>query len=163
MSAGMSDNGPTVSRDLTLLAPHFREAVEHAITDCQAQGLDAYVYEAYRSQELQALYYARGRTIIPPLKPVTNASSNLYSWHGYGLAVDVISRTHGWQPPEGAAWFTKVAEAFQKFDCRWGGEWKMRDYPHFQWGRCKPSPSEVARRLIRAQGPEAVWKIVEAI
>lgn len=161
MSAGINDNVLTVSQDLALLAPKFREAVELAINDCQARGLDAYVYEAYRSRELQALYYARGRTIIPPLKPVTNASSNLYSWHGYCLAVDVISRTRAWNAPE--TWFAAVAESFRKFDCRWGSEWRMRDLPHFQWGRCKPSPSAAARQTIRTQGVEAVWKMVGAM
>lgn len=58
--------------------------VAAAIQECRAAGLDTFVYEAYRSQELQALYYARGRTIIPPVKPVTNAANNLYGWHGYG-------------------------------------------------------------------------------
>lgn len=96
MSAGRDDSKLTVNRDLTLLAPKFREAVEQAIADCKVRGYDAYVYEGYRSLELQQLYYARGRTIIPPTKTVTNAPSNLYSWHGYCLAVDVISIAHGW-------------------------------------------------------------------
>lgn len=108
MSAGTADAAPTVSRDLDLLAPVFRVAVERAIADCQARGLDAYVYEAYRSPELQALYYARGRTVVPPIKPVTNAPTNLQSWHGYGLAVDVISKSKAWDQPE--EWFARVAE-----------------------------------------------------
>jgi peptidoglycan L-alanyl-D-glutamate endopeptidase CwlK len=157
----MNHSGLAVSHDLTLLAPKFREAVEHAIAECQAQGLDAYVYEAFRSQELQALYYARGRTIIPPVRPVTYAPSNLHSWHGYGLAVDVISQENGWDCKE--SWFAAVAECFRPYDCRWGGEWKQKDFPHFQWGQCKPSPSEVARELIRTQGYEAVWKAVQAL
>jgi hypothetical protein len=155
MSAGSSEHEATVSRDLNLLAPAFRAAVEHAIADCQARGLDAYVYEAYRSQELQALYYARGRTVIPPTSPVTYAATNLQSWHGYGLAVDVISRTQAWNRPE--SWFATVAEVFRKYECRWGGEWTQKDLPHFQWGRCKPSPSDAARGLLAAGGLQMVW------
>ena len=162
MSAGMEAvAAPTVTRELGLLAPRFREMVLLALADCQTRGLDAYVYEGYRSQELQALYYARGRTIIPPFKPVTNAPSNLYSWHGYGLAVDVISQAHGWDQPE--SWFADVAASFQKYACRWGGEWKMKDLPHFQWGRCRPSPSDRARELLHMQGLEAVWQAVGAM
>jgi peptidoglycan L-alanyl-D-glutamate endopeptidase CwlK len=161
MSAGAGDGGPTVSRDLALLAPVFRAAVERAIADCQARQLDAYVYEAYRSPELQALYYARGRTIVPPTKPVTNAPTNLQSWHGYGLAVDVISKSKAWDQPE--EWFARVAESFAKFGCRWGGEWKQRDLPHFQWGRCQPSPSDSARVLIAAGGLPAVWDAAGAV
>jgi peptidoglycan L-alanyl-D-glutamate endopeptidase CwlK len=161
MSAGSADAVPTVSRDLALLAPAFRRVVEQAIEDCQARGLDAYVYEAYRSAELQALYYARGRTIVPPTKPVTYAATNLQSWHGYGLAVDVISRSKLWNQPD--AWFAAVAESFARFGCRWGGEWKQRDLPHFQWGRCQPSPSETARVLIAAGSLQAVWDAAGAI
>jgi peptidoglycan L-alanyl-D-glutamate endopeptidase CwlK len=160
MSAGTSSGGAKVSRDLTQLAPKFREAVDKAIADCQARGLDAFVYEAYRSRELQELYYKRGRTVIPPTKPVTNAKSNLFSWHGYGLAVDVISRHDGWDKPE--SWFRSVAESFKKFGCNWGGDWKMKDLPHFQWGPCKPSPSDKARELIAQGGVPAVWKAVGA-
>lgn len=160
MSAGTSSGGATVSRDLTQLAPRFRDAVQQAVADCQARGLDAYVYEAYRSPQLQALYYQRGRTIIPPVQTVTNARSNLYSWHGYGLAVDVISRRYGWDKPE--SWFRDVAESFRKFGCKWGGDWKMKDLPHFQWGPCKASPSDNARALFAQGGASAVWKAVGA-
>ena len=160
MSAGTNDQALRVSRDLTLLAPRFQTAVQDAITECVQEGLDAFVYEAHRSAELQALYYARGRTIIPPNWPVTNARDNLHSWHGYGLAVDVISRARGWSA--GEAWFARVAEIFGAHRCRWGGEWKMRDLPHFQWGRCKPSPSDVARQIYRTEGLKAVWVKVGA-
>jgi hypothetical protein len=159
MSAGVSAES-LVSRELDLLAPKFRAAVEAAIRECQAAGLDAYVYEAYRSQQLQAMYYARGRTVIPPTRPVTNAHSNLYSWHGYGLAVDVISRSRGWSVPY--SWYAQVAEIFIRHGCKWGGHWKNVDLPHFQWGKCKPSPSELAREIIAREGVVGVWRAVGA-
>jgi peptidoglycan L-alanyl-D-glutamate endopeptidase CwlK len=43
-----------------------------------------------------------------------------------------------------------------------GGDWKFKDLPHFQWGPCKPSPSDRARELIRTEGMEAVWGAVGA-
>jgi peptidoglycan L-alanyl-D-glutamate endopeptidase CwlK len=149
------------NNSLDTLAPKFRQAVEKAIADCAARNLDAMVYEAYRSQELQSLYYCRGRTIIPPHSTVTNAASNLFSWHGYGLAVDVISRSREWDRPE--SWFAQVAECFRANGCRWGGEWKMKDLPHFQWGLCKPSPSDRARELISTVGLRGVWEAVNAL
>ena len=79
MSAQSGELSAKVSNDLSLLAPKFAQAVIAAIAECQKAGLDAKVYEGYRSQELQALYYARGRTVIPPTRPVTNAPTNLYS------------------------------------------------------------------------------------
>jgi hypothetical protein len=157
MSAGAT---PLVDRDVNKLAPKFRKAVLAAIASCVLRGLDVYLFEAYRSPELQALYYARGRTIVPPEKPVTNARSNLYSWHGYGLAVDCISRSKGWDQPED--WWAAVAQEFELEGCRWGGSWKMRDLPHFQWGSCRPSPSDRARELYRDGGMQAVWVAVGA-
>src|SRR5688572_3865871 len=97
---------------LDLLAPMFREAVENAVAECRANGLPVKVFETFRSNALQAVYFARGRTIIPPPKTVTNAMNNLNSWHGYGLAVDVVHETALWSPPEGDGWFAKVAEVF---------------------------------------------------
>ncbi len=148
-------------RDVGKLAPRFREAVEAALADCAAQGLDAFVYEAVRSEELQAHYYERGRTIIPPTRPVTNARSALYGWHYYGLAVDVISRTKLWGAGDG--WFREVADIFKAHGCKWGGDWKQRDLPHFQWGACKPSPSDRARELLAEGGRQAVWQAVGAM
>src|ERR1041385_8340994 len=145
MSAGEGTAVPKISRDLSLLAPKFAQAVEDAIKECNDAGIDAFVYEAFRSNELQAIYYARGRTVIPPKKTVTNAKTNLYSWHGYGLAVDVISKSKLWTPDEGDAWFKKVASIFARQGCKGGGDWTDPDPPHFQWGRCKPSPSDLAR------------------
>lgn len=163
MSAGAGTAVPSVSRDLTLLAPEFRRVVETAIADCNVQGFDAWVFEAYRSNELQQIYYARGRTVIPPHSTVTNAPTNLYSWHGYGLAVDVVSKSKLWQPEGGEAWFGKVAEIFKNHGCKWGGDWTKPDTPHFQWGRCKPSPSDLARLIFNQDGLEAVWRAVGAI
>jgi peptidoglycan L-alanyl-D-glutamate endopeptidase CwlK len=134
--------------------------VETALAACAAKGLDVMVVESYRSPELQAEYFERGRSKRPPDAAVTNAKSNLYSWHGYGLAVDVISKSQGWNRPE--SWFAQVAECFRAAGCRWGGEWKMKDLPHFQWGLCKPSPSDRARQLYAMGGAAAVWEAVGA-
>jgi len=149
--------------DPNLLAPLFRAAVETAIAECNGppHSLNAMVYETYRSNELQVVYFARGRTVRPPTEVVTNAMTNLRSWHGYGLAVDVIHRDKKWGA--GEAWFQNVAEIFKRHGCKWGGDWKQRDLPHFQWGFCKPSPSDAARELIRTSGVLAVWQTVGAL
>jgi hypothetical protein len=157
----VSAGAPVVDRDLGKLAPGFRAAVEAAIAAARAAGIDAKVQEAYRSNELQELYYRRGRPPTPEYPaPVTNARSNLYSWHGFSLAVDVISDVHGWDRPD--AWWADLAAIFAVNGCRWGGEWRRPDPPHFQWGRCKPSPSDQARALLAQGGVEAVWRAVGA-
>ena len=160
MSAGATNAALMPNREFAVLAPKFRVAVERAIRAANAKGFDAIVYETYRSQQLQEAYFARGRTQVPPVATVTNARSNLYSWHGYGLAVDVISQDKGWDVS--ADWYASVAECFRAEGCRWGGEWKMKDLPHFQWGPCKPSPSDQARQLYATGGLQAVWDAVGA-
>lgn len=165
MSAGLAAMSYTLAKptaELDYLAPGFRVAVERAIEACNdsSNALDAIVYETYRSNELQSVYYKRGREVKPPDSPVTGAQTNLYSWHGYGLAVDVIHREKEWDV--GNSWFQSVAEIFTRHGCKWGGDWKSPDRPHFQWGRCKPSPSDEARELIRTRGIEAVWEAVGA-
>jgi hypothetical protein len=165
VSAGSNDSELMVSRDPGKLAPLFAQSVAAAIAECNGAGndLQAMVYEAYRSQALQAMYYRRGRTVIPPLRPVTNAPTNMHSWHGFGLAVDVIHQDKFWSPPEGPVWFQKVAAIFKRHGCNWGGDWTQADLPHFQWGRCAASPSDTAREVAATQGLAAVWTRLGAI
>lgn len=157
MSAGRA---PLVDHDLGKLAPRFREAVILALAECRAGGLDAILYEGWRSPELQALYYARGRTIIPPERPVTNARTNLQSWHGFCLAGDIISESKGWDQP--MAWFRAMADIFTRHGCKSGLDWRHPDPPHCQWGLCKPSPSDRARELLSSGGLQSVWEAVRA-
>jgi peptidoglycan L-alanyl-D-glutamate endopeptidase CwlK len=153
--------------NLALLAPAFRACVEAALAACNdptrvGGPLQAMVYEGYRSQALQAIYFQRGRTVKPPPRTVTNAPTNDTSWHGYGLAVDVVHQTKFWNPPNGDAWFEAVAEIFKANGCNWGGDWTQADLPHFQWGRCAASPSDNARAMLRDDGVTAVWAAVGA-
>jgi hypothetical protein len=62
-----------------------------------------------------------------------------------------------------ASWFRDVAASFKRENCKWGGDWAMKDLPHFQWERCKPSPSHQARQIHAVDGIEGVWKAVGAI
>ena len=149
-----------VSHDISLLAPLFRLAVAKSINDCLKVGLDAKVYEACRSNEVQTAYYALGRSVIPPTYTVTNAPTADHSWHFFGLAVDVISASKGWDVTP--MWMRMVAAHFKANGCDWGGDWQHPDYPHFQWGRCKPSPSDEARSLYASGGNHAVWEAVGA-
>lgn len=150
----------TPQNDLRVLAPKFGLAVADALNQCWAEGLDVIVFEALRTAERQEWLYAQGRT--RPGAVVTKARSALYSWHGYALAVDVISLSRGWATDD--AWRRKVAAIFKKRNLKWGGDWKIRDYPHFQWGKpMRASPSPRARQLIAAGGMEAVWREVGAV
>ena len=155
----------TPNRGLELLAPKFRQAVEAAITECKAKGLPVKVNEGFRSNARQAWLYAQGRT--RPGKKVTNAPTSLTSWHGYGLAVDVIHTSKAYNPfgddrAQNEQWFRDVGAVFKANGCNWGGDWTSPDTPHMQWGRCRPSPSDKARELIAGGGVHAVWDAVGA-
>jgi hypothetical protein len=165
MSAGRTGEYPgeppiTIDNSLDDLAPAFRAVVVEALAECEAAGLDAIVHETLRTAETAAVYFARGRTQIPPRGTVTQASDETWSWHGYGLAVDVISASKGWDA--GSIWFALVGAIFEKHGCKWGGRWKHPDGPHNQWGKCKDTPSDEARSLLASGGMQAVWDAVGA-
>lgn len=149
MSAGI-DLRPC--HDLERLAPKMRAAVEAVLRACEVAGLDAVVYETSRTQALQAVYYQRG---------ASHASNVLSSWHGYGLAADLISRSRGWDVQQ--TWWDHLGSIAEAHGLTWGGRWPtLRDYPHMQWGRCRVSPSDRARELMAQGGTEAVWREVGA-
>lgn len=150
MSAGM-DLRP--NNALGALAPKMRDAVEAVLRACEIAGLDAVVYETSRTQELQALYFLRG---------ATHASNVLSSWHGYGLAADIVSRSKGWDVPR--TWWDRLGAIAEAHGLDWGGRWPtLRDYPHVQWGHCRVSPSDRARELFAQGGSEAVWRECGAV
>lgn len=164
MSAGLDFNDGAeemVCNDCTLLAPQMRLRVDRALWECHAAGLDAYVYESIRTEELQAIYYARGRTTVPPYRKVTNVADAKSGWHFYGLAVDVISKKNRWNVTE--MWWLKVSAIFKANGLDWGGDWTTQDdEPHFQFAGIRKSPSDKARELYASGGREAVWKAVGA-
>ena len=157
------------STDLSLLAPKFRAAVEQAVSACLAAGLEVKVHEAFRSQARQAWLFAQGRT--RPGDIVTNAPTSLTSWHGYGLAVDVIHKTRAYWPAgrgrqhvaANEQWFRRVGQVYKEHGLSWGGDWRRPDTPHMQWGRCTASPTEGAKQLMRTQGAPAVWRSLDAV
>ena len=144
-------------RSLDGLAPKFREVVEVVL----AQLPDAVVAESTRSFERQAYLYGFGRDYDDGRGIVTHAPSHLTSWHGYGLAVDVMHREYGWNASR--LWFRTMGELAKAHELTWGGDWRFTDLPHLQWGRCRDTPSDYARLLYRTRGVGAVWQEVGAL
>lgn len=167
----MSDPSKADS-NLKNLAPLFQKAVEAAIKECGetkephgAGRLEVKVFEALRSEERQAWLYAQGRT--RPGNKVTNAKSARTSWHGYGLAVDVVHRTKFWSPygtdnAKNEAWFKAVASVFKKHGCNWGGDWNKPDTPHMQWGKCTASPTDKIIAMHDPANLRPVWELLQA-
>lgn len=65
--------------DLSLLEPVTRIAVKNILTDALAKGHKLMVFETYRSQTLQAIYFRWG---VTQLRTV--------GVHHYGLACDIV-------------------------------------------------------------------------
>lgn len=153
-----------VRKSLDELAPLMRLAVVSALAECEQEGAPVVVYEALRTHELAAMYYELGASM---------ARNGFRTWHFYGLAVDVIHPSHGWawwESPgvDAMQWRDKVCRVFKKNGLDWGGDWRsFKDRPHWQWGKCKASPTDVAVRLYNDAGGElagrkAVWEAVGA-
>lgn len=151
------------SRDLSDLAPRFRERLIEALASLRAAGHDPAVAEAFRTPERQAYLYGFGREYDDGRGIVTNAASAFTSWHGYGLAVDVISASQGWDAPR--SFWDALGAAAERAGLTWGGRWKFADLPHVQWGppmRVSPSP-RAAELLREGGGLRAVWREVGAL
>jgi peptidoglycan L-alanyl-D-glutamate endopeptidase CwlK len=77
------------NRDLALLHPAFREAVEKVLAELAAEKIPFELFEGFRSAERQGWLYAQGRTRVGPI--VTRALP-WWSYHQYGLGADFVLR-----------------------------------------------------------------------
>jgi peptidoglycan LD-endopeptidase CwlK len=144
-------------RSLDGLAPKFRVALLTVL----AQLPDAMIAETVRTPERQAFLYGFGREYDDGRGIVTQAPTNLTSWHGYGCAADVIHRRLGWDAS--ALWFRTLGEVAKAHGLTWGGDWHRPDLPHLQWTGCTMSPTNEDRRLLASLGVRAVWESVNAL
>ncbi len=160
MSHGLPDppHEPPVNQSLDGLAPKFRAGLEAVL----ASNSDYHVAETGRTLERQEWLYGFGREYDDGRGVVTQASTNLTTWHGYLLAADVVSKAHGWDAP--ASFWDGLGAAARANGLAWGGDWpRFQDRPHVQWGPpMRQAPSSEAAALLASGGVEAVWKAVEA-
>lgn len=112
------------------LQPQMKEKTIEFINRAESElGIKLQVTSAFRSFEEQEKLYAQGRTL--PGKIVTWAKPG-ESYHNLGLAIDVIEIKDGkalWENPN----WSKIGELGESMGFTWGGRWKMKDLPHFQF------------------------------
>lgn len=100
------------NREIKLLAPQFYEMVDAVLIDLKSQGLDAGIYEAWRSDDRQKYLWGSGRTRPGPF--LSNAKPG-QSAHGYGLAVDIVGKIGGkWTWDEKKFDYAKLTEAYKR-------------------------------------------------
>lgn len=125
---------------IELIHPVLREEVREIyreISDRLTGRAKVRFTHTLRTFKEQAEIYAMGRTA--PGKIVSNARPGR-SWHNYGMAVDIVLLVGGgalWDiktdyDGDGAGDWVEVAQTFKEYGWEWGGEWKFKDYPHFQ-------------------------------
>lgn len=152
------------------LAPLFRVRVEAVLSDMVAWGFDPWVFETLRTDARQRFLFGFGRTWDDGRGVVTRSETALDTWHGYGLAVDIIDRKLLWKADR---WFWEtLGLSAQRHGLVWGADWNANgrsddeglvDRPHIQWGApMRRSPSVRAAELLRSGGMPAVWREVRA-
>lgn len=103
--------------DLALLEPVTRAAVMAIIAEAKAQGHNLMVFETYRSQELQQIYFRRKVTRLQKV-----------GVHHYGLAADIVKVVHGEPSWDGS--FDFMRDLAEKHNLIWGGNWGEPDQPY---------------------------------
>lgn len=127
---------------IQMLHPIIRGEVSDAYNEiCKALTGSCYCRFSYtlRTFKEQDDLYALGRTKAG--KIVTNAKGG-FSYHNYGLALDIvlIRKTTGQAVWDIATDFDndrksdwlEIVSILKSFGFEWGGDWKFKDYPHFQ-------------------------------
>lgn len=122
------------SRKIEDLHPVVREKAIDFIAACKANGIEILITSTYRDQEAQNALYAQGRT--KPGKRVTNAKGG-DSFHNWRVAFDIVPLRAGkpvWRTdgPDAALW-RRIGQIGRAQGLEWGGDWKFKDMPHFQF------------------------------
>ena len=149
----------TVSEQrLSEVYPGLADKVRQMATQLESEGTDIRVTQSLRTMAEQEALYAQGRTA--PGRVVTEARAG-YSWHNFGLAVDIAPFT-----PQGVDWNTshpvwkRAVAVGESLGLVAGAAFRtFPDWPHFQLtGRFPATPSDECRAIFAAGGLAAVWQ-----
>lgn len=121
--------------DLNELHPLVKQQAELLLEKCKANGLNAKIIETYRSQERQNYLYEQGRT-----RPGNIVTWTKNSNHTSRKAFDLIQNVKG--DEYNTSFLIKVGSLAKQVGLDWGGDWKQKDYPHFENQNLKPIPKE---------------------
>ena len=157
---------------LIKLHPLFKDMVRGLLENAEDAGLKIGLFEGIRSLERCAQLYAQGRdvngNVIDPKQIVTNSKPG-YSWHNYGLAVDIVMDGSD-KPGLQASWkeavdansdkindWTQMGGIGEQLGLTWGGHFKSAvDLPHFQF--TGNLTIEQAFDLNKQGGLPAIWE-----
>lgn len=148
---------PATKMRLAQVHPKVSEGIQKLITTLAGEGIAIRVTQGFRSYEEQDQLYEQGRTAPGPIVTYAHAG---YSWHNFGLAVDVAPfDAHGkpdWDIRH-AGWSRIVALA-EADGFVSGSRWGKPDWPHLQMTGVYPvTPNDQVRQLFTASSLQAVW------
>jgi peptidoglycan L-alanyl-D-glutamate endopeptidase CwlK len=119
--------------------PDLVKVMNEAIKDTP---IDFTITEGVRTTERQKELYAQGRTepgeIVTYADGVVNKSNHQAKADGYGYAVDLYAyidgsvRVNNVLALEVIAGHIKSVAQSLGVNVQWGGDWEMKDYPHFE-------------------------------
>lgn len=133
----------------------------------ETEGIVFRVTQGLRTWDQQQALWQKGRdtddNIVAAAEIVTKAPPG-YSWHNFGLAVDVVPddvSLGGFQ----ADWnihhpvWNRLIETGESIGLVSGSEWRsFPDWPHFQFvGRFPASPTDEVRTIFKNLGIRGVW------
>lgn len=144
---------------LASVYPGLASLIRQLTQTLAGENINIRVTQGLRPWEVQQELYEQGRT--KPGKIVTNARPG-YSWHCFGLAVDVAPFDAEGQPDwniNHPVWH-RIVDAGTCLGLVAGAEWRtFPDYPHFQLtGRFPVTPNDEARSILATQGLAGVWR-----
>jgi peptidoglycan L-alanyl-D-glutamate endopeptidase CwlK len=121
---------PVVVQDkLAGLKPELVEKIQMLQELAKKENIDFKITCGYRSPEEQTKLYAQGRTT--PGKIVTKTKN---SRHFKGTAFDVVVLKGDKATWKGAD-YQRLGALAKSIGLVWGGDWRMRDYCHFELGK----------------------------
>jgi len=160
----------SVQHDVALLAPKFRAAVDRVMADMRAWGYTPRVFETMRSDARQQYLYGFGRTYDDGRGIVTNSPTVNDTWHGFGLAVDIVCERTLWSASRD--FWQVLGCSARRHKLVWGGDWnsdwsssdeRFADLPHIQWGGMRRSPSSQASIIVSQHSMTELWRTIGAV
>jgi len=120
---------PITERRIQSLHPLIRDKVREFIYKAEKEGMALRITSGFRTFQQQQAIYNQGRTT--PGKVITNARPG-YSYHNYGLAIDVVPMENG-QPVWNSTHWNRIGRLGKSLGFEWGGDFtSLVDKPHFQ-------------------------------
>jgi peptidoglycan LD-endopeptidase CwlK len=119
------------------------------------------LFETLRTNARQQFLYGFGREYDDGRGIVTGAYDASWSWHGYGMAIDIIHPRLAYKAPD--KWWRILGEDYAAVGLRPGRTFKRVDSPHAQWlgvapRLCPATPTAQDRADHRANRVSLVWK-----